>query len=187
MRRMSAVALLLVVIAASAHAQAAIDPGMTKDQVISKLGKPASEHSSGNLTYLYYANGQERKMGMSDMVALEDGKVVDAVFRSSARKYSGKSSSPAPVSAEAAIVKGGGKPSSKPMKMPAPPAKAPVKTAAKAPAKAAPAPPAKAAKSAPPTMKKPEPLVKPDAKKLAPVTKSADTTKKVPPAPAKKP
>jgi hypothetical protein len=91
---------------------------MSHDQVIAKLGKPSSEHSSGTTTYLYYPNGQEKKMGMSDMVALENGKVVDAVFRSGSRKYSGKSSSPAPVSPEAAIVKGGGTPSSKPMKMP---------------------------------------------------------------------
>ena len=67
---------------------------------------------------MYYPNGQEKKVGMSDMVALEDGKVVDAVFRSPLRKYSGQSSSPRPVSEEAAIAKGGGKPSTKPMKMP---------------------------------------------------------------------
>jgi hypothetical protein len=108
MRNITRVALLIVAVAGAAHAQASIDPGMTKDQVVARLGKPASEHSSGTTTYLYYRNGQERKMGMSDMVALENGKVVDAVFRSSARKYTGKSSSPAPVSAEAAIAKGNG-------------------------------------------------------------------------------
>ncbi len=185
MRRTSFVALLILAVAGSASAQAAIDPGMTHDQVVSKLGKPSSEHSDGNKTYLYYPNGQEKKMGMSDMVALEDGKVVDAVFRSSARKYTGQSSSPAPVSENAAIVKGGGKPSSKPMKMPAPhaaaPAKGPAKSAAKAPVKTAPA------KAVPPTKRAPEPMKKVDAKKIDAPTKKTDTTKKAPPAPAKKP
>jgi hypothetical protein len=145
-----------------------IDPGMNRDLVIARLGKPSSEHTSGNKTYLYYPNGQERKMGMSDMVALEDGKVVDAVFRSPSRKYTGQSSSPRPVSEEAAIVKGGGKPSTKPMKIPAPPAKVP-------------------AKAVPPTKRAPEPMKKVDAKKIEAPAKKTDTTKKAPPAPAKKP
>ncbi|HEX7545466.1 MAG TPA: outer membrane protein assembly factor BamE [Gemmatimonadaceae bacterium] len=106
MRRITLAALLLVALAGSAGAQASIDPGMTKEQVIARLGKPASEHSKGTTTYLYYRNGQEKKMGMSDMVAIENGRVVDAVFRSSKRRYTGKSSSPAPVPAAAAIAKG---------------------------------------------------------------------------------
>jgi outer membrane protein assembly factor BamE (lipoprotein component of BamABCDE complex) len=106
MRTLTVAAVLLVSLAGSAAAQATIDPGMSKQQVVAKLGKPASEHSKGTTTYLYYTNGQEKKMGMSDMVALENDKVVDAVFRSSQRKYSGKSSSPAPVPAAAAIAKG---------------------------------------------------------------------------------
>src|ERR1700720_4009312 len=106
MRNFTVVAFLFAAAAGSASAQASIDSGMTKDQVIAKLGKPASEHSSGNATYLFYPNGQEKTVGMSDMVALRDGKVVNAIFRSSARQYTGKSSSPAPVSADAAIAKG---------------------------------------------------------------------------------
>jgi outer membrane protein assembly factor BamE (lipoprotein component of BamABCDE complex) len=162
MRTIPLVAILLAAAAGSASAQASlasIDPGMTRDQVIAKLGKPASEHSSGSSTFLYYTNGQEKKMGMSDMVAIEDGKVVDAVFRSSARRYNGKSSSPAPVSADAAIAKGNG-------------GKAPVmKTAT----------PVK--KAAPPAKKAPAP---PPAKKAADA-KKAPETKKTPPATAKKP
>jgi outer membrane protein assembly factor BamE (lipoprotein component of BamABCDE complex) len=121
MRNFTRLALLMVAVAASASAQASIDPGMTRDQVVAKLGKPASEHSGGSATFLYYKNGQEKKMGMSDMVALDSGKVVDAVFRSSARRYTGKSSSPAPVSAEAAIAKGNG--GKAPVRKAAPPAK----------------------------------------------------------------
>jgi outer membrane protein assembly factor BamE (lipoprotein component of BamABCDE complex) len=121
MRNFTRLALLMVAVAGSASAQASIDPGMTRDQVVARLGKPASEHSSGSATFLYYRNGQEKKMGMSDMVALDSGKVVDAVFRSSARRYTGKSSSPAPVSAEAAIAKGNG--GKAPVRKAAPPAR----------------------------------------------------------------
>ena len=121
MRNFARLALLVVAVAGSASAQASIDPGMTRDQVVARLGKPASEHSSGSATFLYYRNGQEKKMGMSDMVALDSGKVVDAVFRSSARRYTGKSSSPAPVSAEAAIAKGNG--GKAPVRKAAPPAR----------------------------------------------------------------
>jgi outer membrane protein assembly factor BamE (lipoprotein component of BamABCDE complex) len=171
MRNFTRLALLMVAVAGSASAQASIDPGMTRDQVVAKLGKPASEHSSGSATFLYYKNGQEKKMGMSDMIALDSGKVVDAVFRSSARKYTGKSSSPAPVSAEAAIAKGnGGK--APPMKMPA--------------AKKAP----ETKKAAPPMARKPEPLTKADAKKIQKLSappKVPDATKKAAPAPTKKP
>jgi outer membrane protein assembly factor BamE (lipoprotein component of BamABCDE complex) len=195
MRRIAFVASLLVAVAGTAgtasaqaspgaRAPASIDPGMTRDQVVAKLGKPASEHSSGTKTYLYYANGREKSVGMSDMVAIEDGKVVDAVFRSGNRKYTGTSSSPRPISAEAAIVKGGGKPSAKPMKMPPPPTKqAPEVKKSAPPAKVAPA-----GKAVPPTKKLAEPAKTIDAKKIqAPVKKSADSAKKSAPAPAKKP
>ena len=44
---------LLLAVAGRAVAQtAAIDPGMSKEQVVAKLGTPASEHSSGTTTYL---------------------------------------------------------------------------------------------------------------------------------------
>lgn len=176
MRKFGLVALLAVAVAGNANAQAgrteaSIDPGMTKDQVIARLGRPASEHSSGTHTFLFYANGQEKRVGMNDMVALEEGKVVDAVFRSSARRYTGKSSSPAPVSREAAIAKGhGGRAPA--MKMPPakmPPAKAPE------------------TKKVTPMSRKPEPLKKPDEKKIQPAPKPAETAKKAAPAPVKKP
>ena len=83
-------------------AQAVIDPGMSKAQVIAKLGKPAVERTADASTYLFYRNGAERTVGMNDIVVLESDKVVDAVLRSSARKYSGTSSSPAAISAAAA-------------------------------------------------------------------------------------
>jgi hypothetical protein len=88
----------VVAIAASAAAlpaQAAkIDPGMTKDQVVAKLGEPVSVRSRNSFTYLLYRNGCEKKCGMNDLVVLDSGKVVDAVFRSTNREFSGASSSP---------------------------------------------------------------------------------------------
>jgi hypothetical protein len=50
------------------------------------------------VTYLLYKNGCEKTCGMSDLVVLDSGKVVDAVFRSPARRYSGTSSSPKMIS-----------------------------------------------------------------------------------------
>ncbi|GAC1517066.1 MAG: hypothetical protein NVS1B4_15870 [Gemmatimonadaceae bacterium] len=74
-----------------------IDPGMTREQVISRLGVPASERRSGTRVHLFYKNGCEKTCGMHDLVTLESDKVVDAIFRDHARVYTGKSSSPAPV------------------------------------------------------------------------------------------
>jgi hypothetical protein len=105
---MRALRILAILAAAAAPlaAQAVIDPGMSRDQVVAKLGKPATERSSGAFTYLFYSNGSERKVGMNDLVLLEGNKVVDAVFRSTARHYSGTSSSPAAISADAARKQG---------------------------------------------------------------------------------
>ena len=96
----SLVALLLgMTIARAANAQtAAIDPGMTQAQVVAKLGPPLSTRTSDGHTYLFYKNGCERTCGMNDLVVLDSGKVVDAVFRSPSRKYTGKSSSPVMIS-----------------------------------------------------------------------------------------
>ena len=71
-----------------------IAPGMTEAQVIARLGRPASTRSFQSFTYLFYQNGCEKKCGMNDLVTLDSGRVVDAVFRSSRRHYSGTSSSP---------------------------------------------------------------------------------------------
>jgi hypothetical protein len=198
MRKLPWIALLVVAVAGSALAQeASIDPGMSREQVVARLGKPVSEHSSGARTYLYYANGDEKKYGMHDLVALENGKVVDAVFRASSHKYSGKSSSPAPVPVESAIAKGhGGHMPPKPQ----PAERKPEPQARKdAPAAKKEAPPVKRAepsastkgegqpKAIPPAARLHEPLKGVDTKKIAPDTKSPDTSKKATPAPTKKP
>ncbi|NUR75307.1 MAG: hypothetical protein HOQ28_03345 [Thermoleophilia bacterium] len=92
--------LALSLIAAPVMAQEAsstIDPGMSHDEVVQRLGKPLNERTSGTHTYMFYRNGCEKSCGMNDLVVLEDGKVVDAVFRNGVRSYSGTSSSPTAV------------------------------------------------------------------------------------------
>lgn len=87
----------MVVLPTVARAQtmvASIDPGMSRDQVVAKLGEPLSSRSYQDFTYLLYHNGCEKACGMSDLVVLDSGKVVDAVFRSKDRHYTGTSSSP---------------------------------------------------------------------------------------------
>jgi hypothetical protein len=74
-----------------------IDPGMSKAQVVEHLGAPVSERSDGAYTFLYYRNGCEKRCGMHDVVVLENDGVVDAIFRSASRRYTGQSSSPAEV------------------------------------------------------------------------------------------
>jgi hypothetical protein len=72
-----------------------IDPGMTRAQVIERLGNPATERTSAGFTYLFYINGCERTCGMNDLVTLRGDSVVDAIFRAPHRSYSGRSTSPA--------------------------------------------------------------------------------------------
>jgi SmpA / OmlA family len=94
--------IIIAALAASAVAlpaqTAKIDPGMTKDQVVASLGEPLSARSRNGFTYLLYQNGCEKKCGMHDLVVLDSGKVIDAVFRSTSREYSGTSSSPRMIS-----------------------------------------------------------------------------------------
>lgn len=89
-------ALLIAIAAAGVRSAVAqsIDPGMTKAQVIERLGKPFAERTSGAFTYVYYSNGREREVGMSDLIILQNDAVVDAIFRSPERQYTGRSSSP---------------------------------------------------------------------------------------------
>lgn len=97
------VALSAVVLAMPLHAQeraGAIDPGMTADQVIAKFGEPATTRTFGSITYLMYKNECEKKCGMSDLVVLDSGVVVDAVFRSPNHFYTGHSSSPDMITAD---------------------------------------------------------------------------------------
>jgi outer membrane protein assembly factor BamE (lipoprotein component of BamABCDE complex) len=88
--------------ATSGRAQAAgtsadagtIDPGMTRAQVIERLGKPATIRTYQGSTYLMYTNKCGKSCGMQDVVILDHDVVVDAMFRSPDRHYTGTSSSP---------------------------------------------------------------------------------------------
>ena len=95
---------LLGALAAPVAAQApkSIDPGMTQAQVVERLGEPTALRTSGTFTYLFYKNGCGRECGMDDLVLLENDAVVDAIFRSPERAYTGKSSSPRAIPADVA-------------------------------------------------------------------------------------
>lgn len=95
--------LLIVAAAMPLSAQVVIDPGMPKDQVVARLGAPVVERVSRDAVFLLYTNGCERTCGMHDLVVLDKGVVVDAVFRSAKRRYSGTSSSPRMIPAAEAI------------------------------------------------------------------------------------
>src|SRR3569833_2498756 len=89
--------LALSFVALTAQAQSGagtIDPGMTRAQVIERLGKPATVRTYQGSTYLMYSNKCGKKCGMQDLVILEHDSVVDAVLRSPDRHYTGTSSSP---------------------------------------------------------------------------------------------
>ncbi len=75
-------------------AQAVVDPGMTRAAVVARLGTPLLTRTAGDASYLFYRNGCERRCGMHDVVVLSGDAVVDAIFRSAKRRYSGQSSSP---------------------------------------------------------------------------------------------
>ena len=97
MPRALLIATIVVLAAAPAAAQddvRTIDPGMTRAQVLERLGRPLNERRAGAYTYLFYRNNCEKSCGMNDLVVLAEGKVVDAIFRSPVRSYSGTSSSP---------------------------------------------------------------------------------------------
>jgi hypothetical protein len=71
-----------------------ISPGMTRAQVDSALGTPATTRAVSEFSYLFYANSCGRACGMNDLVILRSDSVVDAIFRSPNRHYTGQSSSP---------------------------------------------------------------------------------------------
>lgn len=104
MQRAGLAIVLLCVAAVSAGAQAprSIDPGMSQTQVVERLGDPTLSRTAGDFTYLFYKNGCVKSCGMDDVVILRKDSVVDAMFRSTERAYTGKSSSPKAIPADVA-------------------------------------------------------------------------------------
>jgi hypothetical protein len=87
-------AVAVILCSASTLRAQSIDPGMNKVQVVERLGQPFAERTAGAFTYLFYSNGREYERGMSDLIILQNDAVVDAIFRSPSRSYTGRSSSP---------------------------------------------------------------------------------------------
>jgi len=98
MRRLITLALILVSVPLGAQSAAkVVSPGMSRAKVVAALGKPATERTVAEFTYLFYLNSCGKQCGMNDLVVLRGDSVVDAIFRSPTRKYTGTSSSPAPI------------------------------------------------------------------------------------------
>lgn len=81
--------LLLCCAAAPAVAQRTVGVGMTEAEVVSALGTPSSVRQAGPWTYLFYGNGCSPRCGSADVVFLQEGRVVTALFRTRARSFSG--------------------------------------------------------------------------------------------------
>ena len=81
-----------------AQGVATISPGMSRARVVAALGAPSTERTVSEFRYLFYRNACGARCGMNDLVILKNDSVVDAIFRSPTRRYTGTSSSPAPVS-----------------------------------------------------------------------------------------
>jgi outer membrane protein assembly factor BamE (lipoprotein component of BamABCDE complex) len=92
--------LLLPAAVLSAQGAGTITPGMSRSKVVSVLGAPTTERTVADFRYLFYQNSCGKACGMNDLVILRNDSVVDAIFRSPSRHYSGTSSSPAPISAK---------------------------------------------------------------------------------------
>ena len=89
----------------SAQVTGTISPGMSRAKVVAALGAPTTERSVAEFRYLFYRNDCGKQCGMNDLVILRNDGVVDAIFRSPSRRYTGTSSSPAPVSASEAAAR----------------------------------------------------------------------------------
>ena len=72
----------------------AVRPGMTEAEVRARWGDPAIVRRLNDWTYLFYRNGEERRIGYYDTVFLQNGQVMDAIVRSADHMYLGQSSSP---------------------------------------------------------------------------------------------
>ena len=102
MRLLITLTLLVNAAVAGAQGTGTIAPGMTRAKVVAALGAPTTERTVAEFRYLFYQNSCGKECGMNDLVVLDSNKVVDAVFRSAARKYAGTSSSPRAIPADEA-------------------------------------------------------------------------------------
>jgi outer membrane protein assembly factor BamE (lipoprotein component of BamABCDE complex) len=186
MRRLFQLALLCLPLSLVAQeSERVVSPGMTRAQVIAALGQPSTARTAAEFSYLFYPNSCGRACGMNDLVILHGDSVVDAIFRSPNRHYTGTSSSPTPVlRAQPSARRTSSK---KPMTIHKDSAHAAAKPAAKAAAAKAAAPTSPAASSAPAKQMKP-PATANDARPSIPVNPATIHPAPAPaPAPTKKP
>lgn len=115
MRKLFALLAFALIAAPAAAQTATVSPGMSRKQVVAALGEPATTRTASEYTYLFYRNECGKACGMNDLVVLHGDSVVDAIFRSPSRHYTGTSSSPAPLSRSEART---GAASAKPMTVP---------------------------------------------------------------------
>jgi len=111
MRRPAAL-LLALIVPAMLGAQSgtkSVSPGMSRAKVVAALGAPSTERTVGEFKYLFYTNACGKRCGMNDLVILRRDSVVDAIFRSNTRHYTGTSSSPMAISEKEAAERGGAK------------------------------------------------------------------------------
>lgn len=90
-----AVATVALLASAASMAQAqggVVRPGMTSAEVRQAWGEPYAERTKGSYTYLSFQSDCLPACGSHDVVILKDGKVVDAIARSSNHRYEGASS-----------------------------------------------------------------------------------------------
>lgn len=130
MRHLIVAALIFAVpsLVGAQGARGTVSPGMSRARVVATLGAPATERIVGEFAYLFYVNECGRRCGMNDLVVLRHDSVVDAIFRSPARHYTGASSSPAPIPASEAAERGAAsstkpRPATTPARRPSPSAK----------------------------------------------------------------
>src|SRR5690349_18820040 len=113
MRRPAAFLLALIApaVLGAQSRTSSVSPGMSRAKVVATLGTPTTERTVGEFKYLFYANSCGRRCGMNDLVILRRDSVVDAIFRSNTRHYTGTSSSPMAISEKEAAERGAAKPS----------------------------------------------------------------------------
>ena len=107
--RRSAAFLLAIIAPAVLGAQSrtnSVSPGMSRAKVVAALGTPSTERTVGEFKYLFYSNACGKRCGMNDLVILRRDSVVDAIFRSDTRHYTGTSSSPMAISEKDAAQRG---------------------------------------------------------------------------------
>jgi outer membrane protein assembly factor BamE (lipoprotein component of BamABCDE complex) len=99
-------ALILPTALAAQHRTNTVSPGMSRARVVAALGAPSTTRTVGEFQYLFYVNSCGKRCGMNDLVILRRDSVIDAIFRSDTRRYTGTSSSPMAISEKDAAERG---------------------------------------------------------------------------------